>query len=256
MCGRYELHTHPAALALVFGLEFPPAIRPRYNIAPTQDIPVIRLAQSGARELAQMRWGLVPRWAKDPSIGAKMINARAETLAQKPSFRTAFQRHRCLIPADGFYEWKQAPGGGKQPIHVGMKDERPFAFAGLTERWLSPGGEVLDSCTIVTTTANALLATMHDRMPVIVAPSDYARWLDVASDADVTDLLAPYPADAMTWYPVSTRVNAVRNDDAALLEHVAATEAAAAAEAPPAPADSDSDEGGDEEAPPEQAKLF
>ena len=114
MCGRYELHTHPAALALAFGLDFPPAIRPRYNIAPTQDIPVIRLARSGARELAQMRWGLVPRWAKDPSIGARMINARAETVAEKPSFRIAFQRHRCLIPADGFYEWQQLPGG-KQP---------------------------------------------------------------------------------------------------------------------------------------------
>jgi len=254
MCGRYELHTHPAALALAFGLEFPPLIRPRYNIAPTHDIPVIRLAQSGARELAQMRWGLVPRWAKDPSIGAKMINARGETLAQKPSFRTAFQRHRCLIPTDGFYEWRVAASGGKQPIHVGMKDERPFAFAGLTERWLSPGGEVLDSCTIVTTSANALLATLHDRMPVIVAPSDYARWLDVASDADVTDLLAPYPADAMTWYPVSTRVNSVRNDDAALIEQVAEADATPSADAPPAPADGKDVD--DEEIPPEQSELF
>ena len=252
MCGRYELHTHPAALALAFGLDFPPAIRPRYNIAPTQDIPVIRLARSGARELAQMRWGLVPRWAKDPSIGARMINARAETVAEKPSFRIAFQRHRCLIPADGFYEWKPGPAG-KQPIRVGMKDERPFAFAGLTERWLSPGGEVLDSCTIVTTTANALLATMHDRMPVIVAPSDYARWLDVASDADVTDLLAPYPADAMTWYPVSTRVNSVRHDDAALIEQVAEADATANADEPPPADDKDI---GDEEMPPEQTELF
>jgi putative SOS response-associated peptidase YedK len=254
MCGRYELHTHPAALALAFGLEFPPMIRPRYNIAPTQDIPVIRMGQSGARELAQVRWGLVPRWAKDPSIGARMINARAETVAEKPSFRTAFQRHRCLIPADGFYEWRLATSGAKQPIRVGMKDERPFAFAGLTERWLSPGGEVLDSCTIVTTTANALLATMHDRMPVIVAPSDYARWLDVASDADVTDLLAPYPADAMTWYPVSTRVNSVRNDDAALIEQVAETDATPNADAPPPPADGK--DIGDEEMPPEQTELF
>jgi len=182
-----------------------------------------------------------------------MINARAETIAEKPSFRTAFQRHRCLIP-DGFYEWKQAPSGGKQPIHVGMKDGRPFAFAGLTERWLSPEGEVLDTCTIVTTTANALLATMHDRMPVIVAPSDYARWLDVASDADVTDLLAPYPADAMTWYPVSTRVNSVRHDDAALIEQVAEADATANADEPP-PAADDKDIG-DEEMPPEQTELF
>lgn len=252
MCGRYELHTHPAALALAFGLAFPPMIRPRYNIAPTQDIPVIRIGQSGARELAQVRWGLVPRWAKDPSIGARMINARAETIAEKPSFRTAFQRHRCLIPADGFYEWKQASSGGKQPIHVGMKDGRPFAFAGLTERWLSPEGEVLDTCTIVTTTANALLAAMHDRMPVIVAPADFARWLDVANLA-VRDLLAPYPAEAMTWYPVSTRVNSVRNDDAALIEQVTEVDATSSAEAP---AGSDNRDTGDEEAPPEQATLF
>jgi putative SOS response-associated peptidase YedK len=253
MCGRYELHTHPAALALAFGLEFPPVIRPRYNIAPTQDIPVIRLGQSGTRELAQMRWGLVPRWAKDPSIGAKMINARGETLAEKPSFRTPFQRHRCLVPADAFYEW-MVVSGGKQPIRIGMKDARPFAFAGLTERWLSPGGEVLDSCTIVTTSANALLATMHDRMPVIVAPPDYARWLDVASDADVTDLLAPYPAGAMTWYPVSTRVNSVRNDDAALIEQVAEADATPGADAPPPPADGK--DVNDEEMRPEQAELF
>jgi putative SOS response-associated peptidase YedK len=253
MCGRFELHTNPAAIALAFGLAHPPAIAPRYNIAPMQDVPVIRATRSGERELAQVRWGLVPRWAKDPSIGARMINARAETVAEKPSFRIAFQRHRCLIPADGFYEWKPGPAG-KQPIRVGMKDERPFAFAGLTERWLSPGGEVLDSCTIVTTTANALLATMHDRMPVIVAPSDYARWLDVASDADVTDLLAPYPADAMTWYPVSTRVNSVRHDDAALIEQVAEADATANADEPP-PAADDKDIG-DEEMPPEQTELF
>jgi putative SOS response-associated peptidase YedK len=255
MCGRYELHTHPAALALAFGLEYPPSIRPRFNIAPMQEVPVIRLATSGVRELAQVRWGLVPRWAKDPSIGNRMINARAETLAQKPSFRTAFQKHRCLIPADGFYEWKQALAGGKQPIHVGMKDRRPFAFAGLTERWLSPEGEVLDTCTIVTTTANALLAAMHDRMPVIVAPADYTRWLDVAC-ADVTDLLAPYPAEAMTWYPVSTRVNSVRNDDATLIVQVAETDAMPSGDAPPPPADSDDHAAEDEGAAPEQARLF
>jgi putative SOS response-associated peptidase YedK len=219
MCGRYELHTHPAAIALAFGLSVPPAVAPRYNIAPMQQVPVVRRSQAGRRELVTMRWGLVPRWAKDPSIGAKMINARAETIAEKPSFRTAFRRHRCLVPADGFYEWKVNAAGGKQPIHIGMKDRALFAFAGLAERWLSPEGEVLDTCTIVTTQANALLSPLHDRMPVIVALNDHERWLDVAT-TDVTDLFTPFPAQAMMWYPVSTRVNAVRNDDAALLERV------------------------------------
>ena len=251
MCGRYELHTHPAALALAFGLPIPPSIRPRYNIAPMQDVPVIRTAATGERELAMVRWGLVPRWAKDPSIGAKMINARAETLAQKPSFRTALRKHRCLIPANGFYEWKVVPGGAKQPLHIGMQDGGLFAFAGLTERWLSPQGEVLDTCTIITTQANALLSPMHDRMPAIVAPGDYDRWLDVAIP-EVADILAPYPAPRMTYYPVSTRVNAVRHDDAGLIERIAVDTAPAVeadAEAPvPAPAQG--------EAPPAQSELF
>jgi putative SOS response-associated peptidase YedK len=255
MCGRYELHTHPAALALAFGLSIPPSLKARYNIAPMQDVPVIRLAADGEREVAHLRWGLVPRWAKDPSIGARMINARAETLAEKPSFRTALKRHRILIPATGFYEWKVLPGAGKQPIHIGMKDGAPFAFAGLAERWLSPEGEVLDTCTIVTTQANAMLATMYDRMPAIIAPTQYARWLDVAV-TDVADLFAPYPADAMTYYPVSTRVNNVRHDDATLIERVAAAAAAAAdsGDGPPAPAAADAP--AETAVHPEQSKLF
>lgn len=219
MCGRYELHTHPAVLALAFGLPCPPDIHPRYNIAPMQNVPVVRRGADGARELAQVRWGLVPRWAKDPSIGARMINARGETIAQKSAFRRPFERHRCLIPADGFYEWKTLPGGRKQPVRVTMKDGRPFAFAGLGERWLGADGEVVDTCTIVTTAANALLRPVYERMPVIVAPADYARWLDV-DDEPPQDLVAPYPADAMTFTAVSTRVNAVRNDDATLIEPV------------------------------------
>ncbi|HTP99831.1 MAG TPA: SOS response-associated peptidase [Casimicrobiaceae bacterium] len=245
MCGRYELHTHPAALALAFGLAHPPPIGPRYNIAPMQDIPVVRLSRTGERELAQVRWGLVPRWAKDPSIGARMINARAETLAEKPAFRTSLRRHRCLVPADGFYEWKAVPGAGKQPYHIGMKDGAPFALAGLTERWLSADGETLDTCTIVTTQANALLDPLHDRMPLIIAPAEYGRWLDVRND-DVADLLSPYPSEAMAYYPVSTRVNAVRNDDAQVIERAAEI----APCAPPARA-----EAGQEHVP-EQAKLF
>lgn len=248
MCGRYELHTHPAVLALAFGLPFPPEIRPRYNIAPTQDVPVVRATRSGARELAQLRWGLVPRWAKDPSIGSRMINARAETVTVKPAYRTALRWHRCLVPADGFYEWTMVPGVGKRPFHIGMKDGAPFAFAGLTERWLTPAGTPLDTCTIITTQANALVAPLHDRMPAIVAPEDYARWLDSESE-DVTDILSPYPAEAMHFFPVSTRVNAVRNDDAGLIEPVSAEETGDGGE----PAPERSDEAAEE---PSQASLF
>jgi putative SOS response-associated peptidase YedK len=217
MCGRYELHTQPAALALAFGVPFPSPMRARYNIAPMQDVPIVRRSAAGERELVHVRWGLVPRWAKDPSIGNRMINARAETLADKPSFRTALRRHRCLLPADGFYEWKQTPSGAKQPLHIGMKDAAPFGLAGLFERWLSPAGEVLDTCTIITTQANALLAPLHDRMPVIIAPVAFDRWLDVANEEDLTDLFAPFPAEEMTYYPVSARVNSVRNDDPKLI---------------------------------------
>jgi len=222
MCGRYELHSHPAAIALAFGLAHPPELHARYNIAPMTDVPVVRISTAGERELVRMRWGLVPRWAKDPSIGAKMINARGETIADKPSFRTAYRRHRCLLPADGFYEWVQVGDGPhpkKQPMHIGMKDGTPFGFAGLFERWLNANGEVLDTCTIVTTDANELLRPIHDRMPVIIAPAQYARWLDPAH-ADVVDLIAPYPSAAMAYYPVSTRLNNVRHDDAALIESV------------------------------------
>jgi putative SOS response-associated peptidase YedK len=243
MCGRFELHTNPAAIALAFGLAHPPAVSPRYNIAPMQDVPVVRATRSGERELAQVRWGLVPRWAKDPSIGARMINARAETLQTKPAFRNALKWHRCLLPADGFYEWKAMAGGGKQPYRIGMKDGVLFALAALSERWLSPDGEVLDTCTIVTTPANALLQPLHDRMPLIIAPEDYARWLDRAVE-DVTDLLSPYPADAMNFYPVSTRVNAVKNDDASIIDPVEVP----AANAPTTEAEA--------EPPPEQASLF
>lgn len=244
MCGRYELHTHPAAIALDFGIGTIPALVPRYNIAPMQLVPVVRRSQAGPRELVAMRWGLVPRWAKDPAIGARMINARSETIAEKPSFRTAYRRHRCLLPADGFYEWKAGAAGTRQPIHIGMKDGGLFAFAGLAERWLSPVGEVLDTCTIVTTQANALLSPLHDRMPVIVAAPDYERWLDVAH-VDVADLFAPFPAAAMLWYPVSTRVNSVRNEDASLVERVDEDVVGPEPAAPaPAPAD------------PEQSQLF
>ena len=219
MCGRYELHSNPAAIALAFGLAHPPSVRPRYNVAPMQEVPIVRVSASGAREFVAVRWGLVPRWAKDPAIGSKMINARGETVATKPSFRTAFRRHRCLIPANGFYEWMPAADGRKQPVLIAMKDGSVFAFAGLYERWLTGDGEPLDSCTILTTDANDLLRAVHDRMPVIVPADQYARWLDPAQDGPQA-LVAPYPSDAMTWWPVSSRVNSVRHDDASLIERL------------------------------------
>ena len=237
MCGRYELHSSPAAIALAFGLAHPPYVDPHYNIAPTNDVPIVRVGNDGQRELVRMRWGLVPRWAKDPSIGARMINARGETLAEKQSFRTAYRRHRCLLPADGFYEWRSiARASGepprRQPQHIGMADGSLFGLAGIYERWLSEEGEVLDTCAIVTTEANALLTPLHDRMPVIVAPEHYERWLDPAN-AEVTDLIAPYPGDAMAYYPVSTRVNSVRHDDASLIVPVSAPEPESADDEPP-----------------------
>jgi putative SOS response-associated peptidase YedK len=219
MCGRYELSSHPAVIALAFGLPFSPEIHPRYNIAPMQQVPIIRENSEGTRELAQVRWGLVPRWAKDPSIGARMINARAETVTTKGAFRYALARHRCLVPANGFYEWRKTTSG-KLPMHIGLPDARPFGLAGLYERWLSPEGEVLDTCTILTIAACASLHDVHERMPVIVPDADYARWLD-CSNPDVGDLLASWSGEPLRAYPVSTRVNAVRNDDAALCEPIA-----------------------------------
>jgi putative SOS response-associated peptidase YedK len=229
MCGRYELSSHPAAVALAFGLAHAPDIHPRYNIAPTQQVPIVRINRAGERELVQVRWGLVPRSAKDPSIGVRMINARAETLTIKGAFRNAYARHRCLVPVNGFYEWQ--PGArGKQPLHIGMPDGRPFGLAGLYERWLSHDGEVLDTCTIVTAPACDALRGVHDRMPVIVPSSQYARWLD-GSRQDVGDLLVPWDA-ALRIYPVSKRVNTVANDDAQLCEPIEVQESPAPA--PPA----------------------
>jgi putative SOS response-associated peptidase YedK len=234
VCGRFELHTSPAAVALAFGLAHAPEIGARYNIAPTQNVPIVRLNRTGERELVQVRWGLVPRWAKDPSIGVRMINARAETVAERRAFSNAFQRHRCLVPADGFYEWRPGPSG-KQPMRIARADGQPFGMAGLYERWLSPEGDVLDTCTIVTTHANARLRPLHDRMPVIVPPGHYMRWLD-AANPEVDDLFAPYPDGELTVHPVSTRVNAVRNDDPSLIEAVEdARPAEATAEEPAEP---------------------
>ncbi len=222
MCGRFTLTAEPGVVARRFGA--PPTqgggTSPRYNVAPTQT--VVTVTDDGARQLKRMRWGLVPRWAKDPTMGAKMINARAETLAEKPAFREALKRRRALIPADGFYEWAAAAPGAKtkQPMHIRLRSSEPFAFAGLWDEWMPPeGGEALRTCTIVTTAPNELMATFHHRMPVILTPEAEAVWLDPAVQ-DTTRLLAllvPYPAARMEAFPVSRAVNAVANDSPQLL---------------------------------------
>ena len=190
-----------------------PALPLRYNIAPTQRVAAVRQQAETDRELVQLRWGLIPSWAKDAAIGSSLINARSETAAKKPSFRSAMRKRRCLIPADGFYEWRRV-GGEKQPYLIGLLDDAVFAFAGLWEAW-DKGGERVESCTILTTSANELLKPLHDRMPVIVAPADYAQWLDpaIVDPAEVQPLLRAYPPDQMRYYPVDSRVNSPRNDD-------------------------------------------
>ncbi|HSK38670.1 MAG TPA: SOS response-associated peptidase [Arenibaculum sp.] len=225
MCGRYTLTRPVEELGLAFGFAERPNLAARYNIAPTQDIPVVRMragGDHGGRELAMMRWGLVPFWAADPAIGSRMINARAETVLEKASFRNPMKERRCLIPADGFYEWARRPEGGKQPFRIVMRDRAPFAFAGLWESWKGPKGAPLDrpllSATIVTTAANAVMAPLHERMPVILGPDDHENWLDPATPADeAAALLRPCPEDWLEAYPVATRVNSVRNDDEACI---------------------------------------
>jgi len=216
MCGRFALFAMGESLARQFGVPGTPSLAPRYNIAPSQAVPTVRVqASGGGREVASLRWGLIPSWAKDPDIGNRMINARSETAREKPAFRGAFRRRRCLIPASGFYEWQRRERR-KQPYFVKMRDDRPFAFAGLWERWQGPDEAVVESCTILTTAANAVVAPIHDRMPVIVPPSEYGRWLDPAlQDTEpLESLLAPFPPEEMAAYPVGFKVNAPSNDDA------------------------------------------
>jgi len=216
MCGRFTLFEPDHVLTREFGVSAIPSLSPRYNIAPSQPVAAVRASPGGTgRELALLRWGLVPSWSKDPAIGNRLVNARAETAREKPSFRDAFRRRRCLIPASGFYEWKREERG-KRPYFVRRRDDRPFAFAGLWDRWASPdGGGVIETCAILTTGANAALAPIHDRMPVILPPWEYARWLDTAlRDTDsLAPLLAPLPPEDILAYPVSPRVNAPTVDD-------------------------------------------
>lgn len=221
MCGRFNLITDIRSVARRFGLAAPPdaaAWRPRFNIAPTQT--VIIVADDGTRRLERMRWGLIPSWASDPGIGNKLINARSETLTERPSFRTALRRRRCLIPADGFYEWPAVPGGrGKQPTRIVLRSREVFAFAGLWESWAAPDGQAIRSCTIITCPPNELMATMHHRMPVILTREAEDTWLDprIEDPGLLLPLLRPYPADQMECYPVSRLVNNPANDSPQLI---------------------------------------
>ncbi|QDU39428.1 Putative SOS response-associated peptidase YedK [Maioricimonas rarisocia] len=214
MCGRFTLHAPPQLIREAFSLFRDPELAPRYNIAPSQPIAVVRFDENRTpREWDLLRWGLIPSWAKDSKIGYKMINARGETVASKPSFRAAFKRRRCLIPADGFYEWEKRDEGPKQPWYMTQPDGEPFAFAGLWESWSDPDGGVIESCTIITTEANDEMARLHDRMPVILPPDDYDVWLDPSIEEAKTlqPLLVPYEGE-LKFTPVSTEVNSPRHD--------------------------------------------
>jgi putative SOS response-associated peptidase YedK len=214
MCGRFTLTVDPAELKDTFSdYNFPAMFAPRFNIAPTQ--PVLAIPNDDKFTADFFIWGLIPMWAKDPEIGNRLINARGETLAEKPSFRGSYRHKRCLILADGFYEWK-AFGGRKTktPYYIHMQDRKPFALAGLWDHWESPDGSSIKSCTIITTTPNELMGAIHDRMPVILHSRDYAKWLDPSPQTpeNLQPLIKPFPAEAMTAYPVSTLVNKATSD--------------------------------------------
>jgi putative SOS response-associated peptidase YedK len=231
MCGRYVIISTPAAIRALFGYGEQPNFPPRYNVAPTQPIPIVRLVD-GKRAFALMRWGLLPSWVKDPKTFPLLINARGESVLDKPAFRNAMRRRRCLIPTDGFYEWQPGPkdGARKRPYFVRAKRDAggtapPLAFAGLYETWTGPNGEELDTAAIITTAANRTLAPLHDRMPVFVSPDAFDLWLDSANvEADVAAALIKPAADGLLEaYEVSTAVNRVANDSEALIAPLPAT---------------------------------
>lgn len=218
MCGRYTLHTPGETVEEIFDVTESVELTPRYNIAPTQEVAVVGLNREGTRTLGLMRWGLIPSWAKDPSIGNRMINARSETAAQKPAFRSSFKKRRCLVPADGFYEWKKI-GDGKQPFHIRLKSAAPFAIAGLWARWHGTEGEPIRSCTLLTTSPNELTAEVHDRMPVILPSEAYTSWLDPRTDPESLEaLMVSYPAEEMEAFPVTPMVGNPRNDSPKCIE--------------------------------------
>ena len=214
MCGRFTLTVNPADLQDTFSdYNFPAMFAPRFNIAPSQ--PVLAIPNDDKFTADFFIWGLIPMWAKDSDIGNRLINARGETLAEKPSFRGSYRHKRCLILADGFYEWKSFGNRkSKTPYYIHMQDRKPFAMAGLWDHWESPDGSSIKSCTSITTTPNELTGAIHDRMPVILHPRDYAKWLDPTPQTpeNLQPLIKPFPADAMTAYPVSTLVNKATND--------------------------------------------
>jgi putative SOS response-associated peptidase YedK len=224
MCGRFTLRAPASVVAEQFALFELPPFAPRFNVAPSQPIAVVRLGVVGTepqRALAWLRWGLIPSWAKDPAVGNRMINARSETVAEKPAFRTAFKRRRCLVVADGFYEWqKLGDGRRKQPYFIRMRDDRPFALAGLWESWEGADHSQLETCTILTTEANDLMRPIHDRMPVILPTEHYDAWLDVSAGdaATLTPLLCPYPSEPMQAEPIGTYVNRPSNEGPKCIE--------------------------------------
>ena len=230
MCGRFVITSPPAALRQIFGYFEQPNFPPRHNIAPTQPIPVVIL-ENGTRHFRLMRWGLLPAWVKDPRDFTLMINARAETVLEKPAFKNAMKRRRCLIPADGYYEW-QASGKRKRPHFIHRRDGQPVGLAGLAETWIGPNGEELDTVAIVTAPASADRAPLHHRVPVTVAPRDFDRWLDCGghdAEAMMALLMAPQEGE-FAWHEVSTRVNRAANDDAQLILPITAEDIAAEAE--------------------------
>ncbi len=216
MCGRYTITSPLQAILDMFAVDpvERPNLQPRYNLAPTQAAPVVRCAEDGTRTLSLLRWGLIPHWAKDAKIGVRMINARSETVATTPAFRDSYRKRRCLVVADGFFEW-QREGRIRKPLLISRSDGGLMAFAGLWSRWRDPQGQDLATFTILTTEANSLMAQIHDRMPVILRPEAYGAWLDPAGDGDA--VLRPIEASEMAMRPVSDRVNSYRNDDPGVL---------------------------------------
>jgi putative SOS response-associated peptidase YedK len=217
MCGRYAVTSSPEAIRALFRYAELPNFPPRYNIAPTQPIAIVRVVE-GKRQFALVRWGFIPAWVKDPKTVSLLINAHGETVADKPAYRNAMKRRRCLVPADGFYEWKRE-GDRRRPYWVRPRDGRPIAFAGLWETWAGPNGEEVETAAIVTTRANRTLAPMHDRMPVVVPPDAFDLWLNPDVDAQTAAaLIAPAPDELFEAYEVSSAVNRVANDDPVLLK--------------------------------------
>ena len=225
MCGRYCISSAPQAIRRLFRYPERPNFPPRWNVAPTQPVPIVRMEQ-GERHFALVRWGFLPSWVKDPKKFSLLFNARSESISERPAFRNAMRRRRCLFPADGFYEWKEE-GGRRRAYHVRLKGGGPMALAGLWETWTGPNGEELDTAVIITTKANRTLAAVHDRAPAVVAPEHFDAWLNVEDERMASALLKPAPEDSLEIYEVSPAVNKVANDTPELVEPLSAEEAAA-----------------------------